>query len=114
EFRRKAPDTGAVEHRGERLQLLVSGKCPAPHQPAEVGALRDQRIETFEIGLDRVDRLRLAGEVEQRGRVAAGHAGYEGFFGGQIVRSRYAFSQSRSRRGQPAQASGSSPWLRRT
>ena len=109
EFRRKPADPGALEHRGERLQLLVGGKHRAAHQPVEIGAFRDQRIEALEIRLDCVDRLLLAGEVEQRGRVAAGHAGYVGCFGGQIVCSRRAFSRSRNRRGQSAQASGIEP-----
>ncbi len=85
ELRRESADAGAFEHRGERLSCSLGGKDRAAHQPHQIGAVGDQRIEAFEIGLDRVDRIRLAGEIEQRGRVAARHAGDDGFFGGQVL-----------------------------
>ena len=84
-FAASPPIAGALEHRRQRLQLLVGGKHRAAHQPQQIGAFRDQRIEAIEIRLDGVDRVRLAGEIEQRGRVAARHAGYDGVFGCQIV-----------------------------
>ena len=83
EFRRQPADAGAVEHGGQRLQLLVGGKHRAAHQTVEIGAFGDERIEALEIGLHRVDRVGLAGEIEQAGRVAASHAGDDGFCCGQ-------------------------------
>src|SRR5258708_12570233 len=49
----------------------------------EVGAFGNERVEAFEVGLHRVDRVGLAGEIEQASRVAAGHARDDGFCCGQ-------------------------------
>ncbi len=57
----------------KRLQLLFGGKHRAADQAVEIGAFGDQRVEALEIGFDRVDRVRLAGKLEQRGGIAAGH-----------------------------------------
>ena len=84
EFRGEAADAGAVEHRGQRLQLIVGGEDRAADQPHEVGAFGDQRIEARRDRPDRVDRIRLAGQIEQRGRIAARHAGDDGFFSRQV------------------------------
>ena len=61
-------------------------------KPVEVGIFGDERVEALEVGLDRVDRIRLARQIEQRGRVAAGHAGYDGFFACQVLCSQLACS----------------------
>ena len=110
EFRRKAADAGPLEHRGERLQLLVGGKHRAAHQPRQIGAFGDQRIEPFEIGLDGVDRVRLAREIEQRGRVAARHAGNDGFFACHFACSFGVLLELFRKTAQPARTVGASPW----
>ena len=47
----------------------------AAHQAIEVGAVGDQRVELFEIGFDRVERLVFERELEQRRRITACHTG---------------------------------------
>ncbi len=83
-LRRQAADAGALEHRGERMQLLVGGKHRTAHQPREIGAFGDERVETLQIRLHGVDGVGLTRQFEQRGRVTAGHAGHKGFFACQV------------------------------
>ena len=82
EFRRQAADSGAVEHGGRAPATAHRRKKPgcAP-DGSRSATFGNQRVEALEIGLHCVDRVRLLREIEQRGRVAAGHAGYDGFCG---------------------------------
>ena len=72
------PMPGLVEHR-RRARCVCSSaeKTGTAHQPRQVGAFRHQRVEPLEIRLHRVDGILLARKLEQRGRVAARHAGYD-------------------------------------
>ena len=45
---------------------------------------RNERVEAIKIGLHGVDGIGVAREIEQRGRVAAGHAGHKVFFACQV------------------------------
>src|SRR6266699_5832893 len=58
----------------------VCGEYRASQQAGEIGDLGHQRTEAVEVDLDAIDRILLARELEQRGRVAAGHAGYDCVF----------------------------------
>ena len=64
----------------KRLELLVGAEHRAAHQPAQIGAFADQRVELVEIGLDRIDGLVLERQLEQGAGVTAGHAGNKGVF----------------------------------
>ena len=78
---REPADAGLVEHALQRLDLLLGGEHRAAHQPLQIGAFGDQRVETVEVGLDRVERmLPSSASSNKRGRIAARHAGYDGFF----------------------------------
>ena len=59
--------------------LLVGGEHGAAHQPPQVGTVGDQRVEPVEIGVHAVERMLLERQLEQRPRIAARHAGYDGF-----------------------------------
>ena len=68
-------DAGFLQDGGERLGLFVGGEDRAADQPLEIGAFVDQRVETIEIGFDGVEFLLFEGQLEQRGGIAASHAG---------------------------------------
>ena len=92
-------DADLVEHRRERARLLVGGKHRAAQQPRQVGDLRHQRVEPVEIDLDRVDGILLERKLEQRGRIAARHAGYDCLFACHVASALSAIPQARHRRG---------------
>ena len=81
EIRRQPADAGLLEHRGQRLGLLIGAENRAAHEPREFRILIDQRGETVEIGLHRVDAFLLERELEQRGGVAARYSGDDRFPG---------------------------------
>src|SRR5208282_4866195 len=62
ESRGKAADSGPVEHRRERLQLLFGGENRAAHQTVEIGAFGNECAEAFKVRFHRIDRVRLARE----------------------------------------------------
>ena len=67
-------DAGPFEDRRDGLLLRLGAKDRAPDQPPQVLALADERVEGVEVAGDRIDRLVVARELEQRGGVAARHA----------------------------------------
>ena len=75
EVGREPADADLVEHGGEGRDLLLGGEHRAAHQAREVGTVGDQRLEPLEIGLDGVDGILPERKLEQRGRIAARHAG---------------------------------------
>ena len=95
-------DAGLVEHRRKRPGLLLGGENGAAHQPLQVGALGNQRVETIEIGTHGVERMLLERQLEQRGRIAARHAGYDGFLACHDDQLFRAIPQARHRRGRRA------------
>ena len=74
-LRRDPVDAHLVQHAGEGAFLLVGRKDGTSQQPRQVGDFRHHRVKPLEIHLDRVDGILLARKLEQRGRVAARHAG---------------------------------------
>ena len=79
EARREPLDAGLVEHGRQRPGLLLGGEDRAAHQPLQIGTLGDQRVETVEIGFDRVDGMLFERQLEQCGGIASCHAGYDRF-----------------------------------
>src|SRR6266571_442681 len=75
-----SPSMPARSSTPESARLLVGGEYRASQQAGEIGDLGHQRIEAVEVDLDAIDRVLLARELEQRGRVAARHAGYDHIF----------------------------------
>src|SRR5215475_13616144 len=75
-----SPSMPARSSTPERARLLIGGEHRASEQAGEIGDLGDQRIETVKVDLDPIDGVLLARELKQRGRVAAGHAGYDCVF----------------------------------
>ena len=102
----EAADAGLVEHGGERLALLLGAEHRAAHQAVQIGALGDQRVELFQIGPHRVDRLALERELEQRRRVAPSHAGYDRFFACHVGALEVKSAGSAPSRGGTAQTLG--------
>ena len=71
-----AGHAGALEDRGQRLDLFAGGKDRAAHQALQVFALGDQRVESGKGGGDLVGLALVAGEGEQRRGVAPRHSAY--------------------------------------
>ena len=115
EFRREPADAGA--RRAPRRAPSAARRRKTP-DCAPAGA--DRRFRATSASkrsrsrLHCVDGLLLARELEQRGRVAAGHAGNVGSSPAKslalVVRSRGAATGAGSQR----KPRGSSPWMRRT
>ena len=110
-FRREAADAGA---------LAAPRRAPATCSSAEntglrtrrakIGAFGNERVEAFEVRFHRVDRIRLAGEIEQSGRIAARHAGDDGFFACHFACSSGGSFGAFPQDPQPARMVGTSPW----
>jgi hypothetical protein len=47
----------------------------AADQPAQIGTTGDHGVELFEVGFNAVDRLAIAGKIEQRAGISASHSG---------------------------------------
>ena len=62
------------------LVCSSDGEDRAAHEPAEVVAPGDHRLETVEVGGDGIDGPLVARELEQGGGVTPSHAGYDRFF----------------------------------
>ena len=108
EFRGEPANAGLREHGGERLGLLVGAEHRTAHQPREIGARGDERVESFQIGLHRIDGLAFERKLEQRARVAACHAGYDRFFACHV--SSLVFKAFASAGSAPSRTGGASPW----
>src|SRR3954447_13785340 len=67
-------DAGPFEDRRDGLLLRLGAEDRAPDQPPQILALADERVEGVEVAGDRIDRLVVARELEQRGGIAARHA----------------------------------------
>jgi len=70
-------DARLVQHGRQGARLVVGGQHRASEEPRQVGDLLHQRVKPVEIHLDGVDGILLARKLEQSGRVAARHAGYD-------------------------------------
>ena len=75
ELRGEAADTRTLQHRPQRLGLLLGRKDRAAHKPRQIRAFAEQTIEAIEIGLDGVEVPFVARQLKQGGRVAARHPG---------------------------------------
>ena len=61
----------------ERLELVGGGEHGTADEPLEVGASGDERVELAELLGDGLCLAAFVRKVEERGGVAAGHAGNE-------------------------------------
>ena len=78
----RQPGNGCPLQNGvERPDLVGGGKHRIAHQPHQVGRLVHQGREAVESLADILDRLFLLRQLEQRRRIAAGHARYGLFLG---------------------------------
>ena len=69
-----------AQDRVERLELIVGGEHRTSDEPLEIGAFGDERVEARQSVRDLLGLALVLGEGKQRGRIAAGDAGNEGFF----------------------------------
>ena len=69
------PIFALCENGVDRLHLVVGRKHRRADQPHQIVAAAHQRVETGEVGLDRVERLGLERQFEQRRGVAFSNSG---------------------------------------